>query len=134
MRRFIHRFKTQEEFNQTYRGSGYTEPWVSCVENSNVNFNNQNYILLHTGDGGGDITMGPKFSISDMENNPPLVYFWEYGNLFDRGYTVVKFVISQTVLTVVMNEKVKGGMNATYIINLNTNRYYSDMGYFEDLQ
>lgn len=32
MGKYIHKFNSWEDFEEIYYGSGYTEPWVSCVE------------------------------------------------------------------------------------------------------
>lgn len=40
---YLHYFKTEPQFNDAYNGTGYTEPWVSCVlESKNSRFNKYN--------------------------------------------------------------------------------------------
>ena len=40
---YLHYFKTQSQFDAAYNGTGYTEPWVSCVlESKNSRFNKYN--------------------------------------------------------------------------------------------
>ena len=127
MRRFIHRFKTQEEFNQAYSNSGYTEPWVSSVENGNTDFNNQNYVVLFPNDDSHS-ELGPKFSVSDLENNCPIIYFSDktktlYQELQEQGNTIILIRVSRNnysnhdILQIWTDEIVKS-MNVVHELDL----------------
>lgn len=39
MGKYIHRFQTEQEFEDQYYGSGYTEPWLSYTEGKGTNYN-----------------------------------------------------------------------------------------------
>ena len=127
MRRFIHRFKTQEEFNQTYNNSGYTEPWVSSIENGNTDFNNQNYVVLFPNDDSHS-ELGPKFSVSDLENNCPIIYFTGktktlYQELQEQGNTIILIRVSRNnysnhdILQIWTDEIIKS-MNVVHELDL----------------
>lgn len=78
MRKFIHLFRTQQEFNEQYQNN-YTIPWLSAVkgESESTTYNDENYILLkedHT------IECGKKFTVANFSNNTPRIFYKNMGN------------------------------------------------------
>ena len=79
----LHYYRNEQDFVNVYNGSGYTEPWVSCVlESENSRFNKSKLW-----DGVSSV-----LDLRGVENNPNLETKIPTGNWVDQGDSVPGWV------------------------------------------
>lgn len=69
---YLHYFKTQSQFNAAYNGTGYTEPWVSCVYEQKKSDYNKSKLW----DGVSSV-----LDLRGVDNNPNLEFKGENDNI-----------------------------------------------------
>ena len=129
MGKYVHKFNNENEQTLAYNSQSYTEPWLSAAINGTTKFNNENWVLLLSND---TVQYGPKFSINDLTNNCPFIYFGEKCNKipFNNG-NVVKAEMDMYYnyyLNVWTDVEAKGGLKEYYQIDLRINSWYVLMG------
>ncbi len=80
---YLHYFKTQSQFNAAYNGTGYTEPWVSCVYEEK----RSNYNKSKLWDGVSSV-----LDLRGVDDNPNLETKIPTGNFVDQGDEVPGWV------------------------------------------